>query len=330
MKTLGVLLLVVLGGVAYYHFFYAPRRKRPQGEKAYVMPESLPVVDTTAVIRNVIATLHAGQAVLVTERVGDWAQVALGDGRTGWVGQKYLLDAATHGEGEVLLRQVAEMQPQATGHTNDSVNLHLAPSRSARKIMEFAANQPVEVYDRRVVSRPHSQASSQVINDVWYLVRGGGDAGWMLGRFVDLDIPPGLSNYAQGINMVAWLVLDTVNDGGRQVPQYVAADRIGAEDVDFNHIRVFTWWVKHHKYVTAYVESNLEGYFPITVTHVGGVPYFRLRLVDDKGDKFQKVYGLFDTIVRTIGTVGGWTSTVMPQPRPRGGGLRRQAAVMSH
>ncbi|HLI29630.1 MAG TPA: hypothetical protein VKV79_00860, partial [Terriglobia bacterium] len=98
---------------------------------------------------------------------------------------------------------------------------------------------------------------------------------------------------------------------------YLAADRIGTRDFDFNHIRVFTWWVKRHKYVTAYVESGLQGYFPITVTHLGSVPYFRLRLVDDTGRKFQKVYGLFDTIVRPIGTVGGWTSNAMPQPRTR-------------
>ncbi len=135
----------------------------------------------------------------------------------------------------------------------------------------------------------------------------------MLGRFVDLDIPPGIAMYAQGVNLVAWLVLDTVNDSGRQVPQYLAADRIATRDFDFNHIRVFTWWVKRHKYVTAYVEGSVNGYFPIRVTSIGGVPYFRLRLVDDDGKQFQKVYGLFDTIVKVIGTVPGWDSDAMPE-----------------
>ncbi len=314
-KKFGVLLLAIFAGIAYYRYAYVPKHKTPPGEMAYVMPQNLPIVNTTAVIRNVIGTLHAGQPVRVIQWFGTWARVILPDGRRGWVEQKYLLDAAQHNQGTAILKEVDRMQAQAAGHTDDNANVHVAPSRDAPKITEFPANQPVEVYNRRVVGRPSS--STQTYKDVWYLVRGSGDAGWLLGRFVDLDIPPGLGNYAQGINMVAWLVLDTVNDNGRQVPQYVAADRIGEEDADFNHIRVFTWWVKHQKYVTAYVESNLTGYFPIAVTHIGGVPYFRLRLVDDEGHKFQKVYGLFDTITRVIGTVPGWTSDAMPQPASR-------------
>jgi hypothetical protein len=124
--------------------------------------------------------------------------------------------------------------------------------------------------------------------------------------------------YAQGTNVVAWLVLNTVVDGGQQVPQYLVADRIGTQEVDFNHIRVFTWWIKDHKYVTAYVESGLNGYFPMRGTSLAGVPYFRLRLIDQGGRKFQKVYGLFDTITRPLGTVDGWESDALPvRPAPR-------------
>ncbi|HET7099904.1 MAG TPA: hypothetical protein VFJ52_02040, partial [Terriglobia bacterium] len=63
-------------------------------------------------------------------------------------------------------------------------------------------------------------------------------------------------------------------------------------------------------------------YFPITVTHSGGTPYFRLRLIDDQGHKYQKVYGLFDTITKVIGTVDGWESDAMPAP-PRSHRRRR-------
>ena len=114
--------------------------------------------------------------------------------------------------------------------------------------------------------------------------------------------------------MVAWITLDTVDDAGRQVPQYLTAERMGTQDVDFNHIRVFTWWIKDQRYVTAYVESGLNGYFPIRVMHSGRVPIFRLRLVNDEGNKIQKVYGLFDTITRPLGTVAGWESDAMPAP----------------
>jgi hypothetical protein len=118
-------------------------------------------------------------------------------------------------------------------------------------------------------------------------------------------------------------VLNTRPDEDRQVPQYLAAERVGNQDVDFTRIRVFTWWVKNHRYVTAYVESGLQGYFPIRVAQTGNVPYFRLRLVDKNATKIQKVYGLFDTITRPLGMVEGWESNAMPTQSPSRGGRRR-------
>ncbi len=109
-------------------------------------------------------------------------------------------------------------------------------------------------------------------------------------------------------------------DQGREVPQYLVADRIGAQDIDFNHIRVLTWSARKGRYATAYIESHLSGYFPIRVTELHGVPYFRLRLVDSAGRKYQKVYELLDTIVRPVGIVEGWESGAIPAAtveRPR-------------
>ncbi|HLI30243.1 MAG TPA: SH3 domain-containing protein [Terriglobia bacterium] len=125
MKTFVALLLAIAAALAYYHFVYESKRNRPTGEIAYVLPQELPVVNTTAVIRNVIATLHGGQPVRVTERIGDWAHVALTGGEEGWVKQKDLLDAETYKKGQALLEQLNDMQVQAVGHANDAVNLHL-------------------------------------------------------------------------------------------------------------------------------------------------------------------------------------------------------------
>ncbi|MGH9407428.1 MAG: hypothetical protein ACRD3D_16535 [Terriglobia bacterium] len=324
MKKLAVLVVVLAGVAAWYLYIYAPaKRRRAASEVAYVLPDSLPVFDTTAVIRRVLVTYHSGQAVRVAARVGGWAKLALPGGGTGWVHQADLVDSATYEKGLALIRAIASRQAQANGHTIRPVSIRLAPSRNSLKLGEFASDTALDVYDRRIIeASPNPGASRR--KDVWYLVSGGQRGGWILGRFVDLDVPLGLQPYAQGINMVAWLVLDTVNDGGRAVPQYLAADRIGVENFDFNHIRVFTWWVKRHKYVTAYVESGVDGFFPITVMHEGSVPYFRLRLVDNQGDKYQKVYGLFDTIVKRMGTVEGWTSGAMPEPAKRARRHRRR------
>jgi hypothetical protein len=331
LKKIALFVVIVAGGGAYYHYIYAPKKRQASAEVAYVPPDSLPVVNSTAVIRQVLVTYRSGQPVRVLARMGEWAELLLPGGETGWVKQKDLIDRATYEKGQGLIKNLETSPVQAQGHTSAPVNLRLGPGRASLKLGEFAAGQPVEVYGRRVVLRsPETGApASSSPKDVWYLVSGGDRAGWVLGRFVDLDIPPGLGNYTQGINMVAWITLDTVDDGGRPVPQYLAADRIGDENLDFNHIRVFTWWIKRHKYVTAYVESGLDGYFPMRVTRIGGVPYFRLRLVDSQGHQIQKVYGLYDTIVRPLGTVDGWTSDAMPSPpkaRRRRGRRRRRSA----
>jgi hypothetical protein len=315
MKKLLVLLVLAIALVAYYHYFYAPRKASSKGATAYILPDRADVVDTTAEIRRVLVTLHSGQPVIVLGNYGKWAQVALGHGIDGWIHTQDLLSAQNYDEGRAVLRHVFEGQAQAAAHMNAVSNVHLTPSRAAMTVARFTADKSVEVYNRQVVARSGAPAGDGP--DVWYLVQSGQQAGWVLGDFVTLDIPPGLALYAQGINLVAWLPLDTVDDGGQQVPQFVAADRIADPDVDFNHIRVFTWWVKHHKYVTAFVKSGLAGYFPITVTHEGGVPYFRLRLIDDQGHRVQQVYGLFDTITRPVGVVDGWTTMAMPPPKKK-------------
>lgn len=322
-----ILLLIVAGCFAlYYRYFRHPAQPRAPTEVAYALPPTLNVEDTPAVLRRTIATVPNGTKLLVLGRTEHWAHVRLQNGIEGWAPLESLQSAGPFDKGLALFRQLGNEQVQAVGHTDTEVNLHLEPSRDAPALAHLAQNVHIEVFDRRLVPRQPqlSQSRATGVKDVWYLVRTADRAGWMLGRFVDLDVPPGIAAYAQGVNLVAWLVLDTVNDSGHEVPQYVAADRIRTKDFDFNHIRVFTWWIKRHKYVTAYVQGGVNGYFPIRVTHIGSVPYFRLRLVDDDGNHVQKVYGLFDTIVKTIGTVPAWNSDAMPaKPEHNTAGRRR-------
>lgn len=308
-----LLLLLAVVGSAYYFLVYRTGGKVPV-EAGYVLPPSVQVVDTPAEVRIVVGTLKSGDRVEITKRTRNWAQIRTTGNLAGWVENADLLDAQTYEGGQKLLHELSEIPAQAQGHTGGEVNLRLEPSRDAAQLAQLPENLKVEIFGRRLVERPtaEGQPSTAKVRDAWYLIRADARAGWVLGRFVSLDIPEKLSPYAQGTNLVAWVVLKKVDDEGQQVPEYLAADRMGTVDADFSHIRVFTWWVKNHKYVTAYVESDLRGYFPIRVSEVEGVPYFRLRLVDDQGQKFQKVYGLFDTITRPVGTVPGWDSDEMP------------------
>jgi antitoxin (DNA-binding transcriptional repressor) of toxin-antitoxin stability system len=280
----------------------------------YVLPPSIQVVDTPAEVRINVGEVKSGERVEITKRTRNWAQILTADGLSGWVEAKDLLDSQTYEGGQKLLRGLLAFPAQAEGHTSAEVNLRLEPSRDAAQLAQLPGSLKVQIFGRRLVDRPEStdQPAAPKIRDAWYLIRAEARAGWVMGRFVTLDIPGALSPYAQESNLVAWVVLNTVDDGGQPMPQYLAADRVGSQDVDFSHIRVFTYWVKNHKYVTAYVESNLKGYFPIRVDDIDGVPHFRLRLMDDQGGKYQKVYGLFDTITRAVGTVPGWESDAMP------------------
>jgi hypothetical protein len=303
-----------VGGGAYYYFVYRRAHAVPP-EVMYVLPASADVMNTPAEVRVTVATLRHGDRVEVRGHSEGWVNVRLGDGRAGWLEADDLLDSATYEKGERILTGLRGEQPQAAGHTAYAANLRVEPARDAPLLGQIPAREGLEVFDRRLVERPPQPGSPperEPVLEAWYLIRADSKAGWMYGRLVSLDVPPAISAYAQSYNLVAWLVLDTVDDNGRQVPQYVVADRVGTQELDFNHIRVFTWWAARQQYVTSYVESRLDGYFPIRVERVEGIPCFRLRLVDKNGRKFQKVYGLYDTIVRPLGTVEGWESDAMP------------------
>jgi hypothetical protein len=314
LKVAFIILLVLASLFAYYQFVYRPRYPAPK-EMAYVLPATVPLVDTPADIRRVLDTLRAGARVEVRARTRNWAHVRTDGGLDGWVELKNLIDAPAYEAGQRLQDSLEDAPVQAVGHTSDLANLRLEASREGAQLAQLSPNQKVEMLGRRLVDRPPQPdqlPTSTPIRDAWYLVRADARVGWILGRLVTLDIPEGVSTYAQEVNLVAWFVLSTVNDNGRQVPQYLVADRTAAGEYDYDHIRVFTWWIKNQKYATAYVESDLRGYFPIRVQRLQGVPYFRLRVVDEHGNAMQKVYRLSDTQTRLLGVVPGWETDAMP------------------
>jgi hypothetical protein len=312
-RTIFLFFSFVVVASAYYYLVYRPAHPSVL-EVAYVLPEAVQVVDTPAEVRIVVDSLKSGDRVEVVKQTRNWAQVRTRDGLRGWVETKNLLDSRAYEGGQQLLRELLSLTPQADGHAAGVVNLRLEPSRDSAQLAQLTGDQTLQVFGRRLVERPGpaGQPPEARSREAWYLVRAGPRAGWVLGRYVTLDIPEALSAYAQGTNLVAWLVIKTAEDGGRSIPEYLTADRTSTQEVDFSHIRVFTWWAKKHEYVTAYVESDLKGYFPIEVSFVNGVHYFRLRLMDDEGHKYQKVYRMYGNITRGLGTVQGWESEAMP------------------
>jgi hypothetical protein len=145
-----------------------------------------------------------------------------------------------------------------------------------------------------------------VIED-WWLVRDSHNrVGWVLGRMIDLDIPLDVAQYAEGQRIVAFFILNQVQDGDKKVAQYltVLTEPKDGLPYDFNQIRVFTWNVRRHRYETAYRE-RMEGVLPVTVSQgnfdkEGVLPVFAIRVEDDKGNITEKKYKLNTPIVRRV------------------------------
>ena len=285
----------------------------------YVTSPSLDLLDTPAVVHKVLDILKDGDRVEILKREGTWAKVRVSNGNEGWLVTKELIPAKVYEGGRELLQGLRSRQVQATGMVELATNIHLVPEGGSPELGMLTQGQTVDVYDRRMVARGIAAGNAKQANssapdaNAWYLVKSGSRAGWILGRRITLNIPQAISQYAANYNTVAWFVLNTVQDGETRVPQYLVADREGTVEFDFTHIRVFTWSLRAQHYVTSFVRGGLKGDFPIQVEHLNGIPYFRLRLLGRQDHKFQSVYGLFDTIVRPIGTVEGWESNAMPQ-----------------
>ncbi|HUB01306.1 MAG TPA: SH3 domain-containing protein [Terriglobales bacterium] len=151
-----------------------------------------------------------------------------------------------------------------------------------------------------------SAAPAAVVED-WWLVRDShGRVGWVLARMVDVDAPLDIAQYAEGQRIVAFFVLNQVQDQDKKVPQYltVLTEPKDGLPFDFNQIRVFTWNVKRHRYETAYRE-RMEGMFPVTVSQEnfdkeGVLPVFTVRVLDDDGKISERKYKLNTPIVRRV------------------------------
>jgi SH3-like domain-containing protein len=153
---------------------------------------------------------------------------------------------------------------------------------------------------------PGRTGPAPVIED-WWLVRDShGRVGWVLARMVDLDVPLDVAQYAEGQRIVAFFVLNEVQDSDKKVSQYlmVLAEPKDGLPFDFNQVRVFTWNVKRHRYETAYRE-RFEGMLPVTLGKEdfgkeGVLPTFVVRVIDEDGKLGERKYKLNTPIVRRV------------------------------
>jgi hypothetical protein len=144
-----------------------------------------------------------------------------------------------------------------------------------------------------------AQAANAAPRDDWSLVRNAkGESGWVLSRRLYMAIPDDVAQYAEGHRITSYFPLSDVQDEG-VVKHTWLWTTIGSGDqpYDFDSFRVFTWSLRRHRYETAYIQRNVQGYFPV-LQKPGG---FSVCVVNNAGVRVRRSYSFIVTTVRLAG-----------------------------
>ena len=225
---------------------------------------------------------------------------------------------------DILKRATAEKSPPKAATANQSgKNVASKPKQQATPAGNSASQNPPTSIEKpeqpppstaKPAENPPGTTKGKIteppkpVMEDWYLVRNSaGRVGWVLLRMVDLDIPLEVAQYAEGQRIMGYFVLNTVQDGDKQVPQYLVLLNEPKDGLpwDYNQIRIFTWGRIRHRYETAYRERNFEGYFPVKTGHQvfgkeGDLPTFTIRKQTDDGQMADLTYKLNGPIVRRV------------------------------
>jgi hypothetical protein len=320
-----VVLVLAVGFYIRFHHSTAPI------EIAYAGGKQATVWSTSAQVREPVGTISFGERLDVLQRFQDQVKIRKTNGEIGWVQEHDLLSTDLWQMLKDLETKTAGMPVEAYGHTRVLSNLHFGPGRDTPRVRQLSKDVPLELLTRQPVEiNPQtggansnqngepdaSGVASGAKKEDWWLVRAraadqGLLAGWLLGRFIDLNVPAPLPDYASsaGMRIVAWSVLNEVSDpSGKRKPQYLLLGTHGPEGqpCDFTSVRAYTWSIKHQSYETAFVESNLCGKLPVQMvraTAPGGDLAFTFE--DLSGGKREKrEYQMRQTIIRRMRAPG--------------------------
>src|SRR6266481_4022226 len=311
---------------------------RPKHESlsdAYISERSVTLWSSFATSRRQLCVLLFGDHVDVLARHNENVKVRTAAGVVGWLDGRYLMDPDLWRRSAKLLEQASAIPVQARGRTKVSTNLRVHPGRNEARLYQFARNAPVEIVGRATADwvqvsdeKETGGEPSETKKEDWFLIRGiatrppgegvvrnsaitnttqPGDqtipiAGWVVARFVSLDLPDPVREGAESANIrpLAWFELNRVSDGEGEHLQYLAAGARGPEGLpcDFTTLRVYTWNARKTRYETAFIDNNLCGAFPIHIAKdPKGQPEFRFHI---SGEKEERHYHLIQTVVRRI------------------------------
>jgi len=275
--------------------------------------------DHVAAVYEKAGLVKNGDRVEVLDHDRRFAKVRTATGQMGWMEQRFLVSQQVFDQLQKLTTDSANDPVQAQGVTRNDTNLHVEPGRDTEHLYQISSGEKLALLKRGTAQKPgvvaapakantsgEKKEATPVLED-WWLVRDShGRVGWVLGRMLDSDIPIEVAQYAEGQRIVAFFVLNQVQDVDKKVPQYltVLTEPKDGLPFDFNQFRVFTWNVKRHRYETAYRERT-EGVLPVKVSEEdfgkeGKLPVFVVRVLDDNGNTTERKYKLNTPIVRRV------------------------------
>ncbi len=318
--SLGLALLLVVG----LGLYLLLRHPTAPLEIGYAGNKQVTIWSTSAQVREPIGALNFGDRLDVLQRFQDQVKIRTAKGQVGWVYEHDLLSADSWQMLKDLDAHSASMPIEARGHTRVLSNLHFGPGRDTPRVrqlnkdvpLDVLTRQPAEINPGAPTGSDANGAAPETKKEDWWLVRAhtadqGILAGWLLGRFIDLDVPAPLPDYASSANVriVAWGVLNSALDpSGARKPQYLLLGTHGPEGqpCDFTSMRAYTWSIKHQSYETAFVESNICGKLPVEFVHpttAGGDVTFSFNDLSH-GAPEKRDYLMRQTIIRRLRAPG--------------------------
>jgi hypothetical protein len=320
----GFALFVIIAVAAYLRFHH----KKGPIDVAYAGNRQVTLWSTTAQVRESVATVSFGERLDVLDTFEEAVKVRAPSGAIGWVNEHELLSPELWDEARGLETKAAAMPVEARGHTKVLSNLHSDAGREAPRIRQLNRDVPLDLLARQPADVPSANRTNadranadeenppsgpaQTKKEDWWLVRAHPSAeapfsGWILGRFIELDVPAPLPDYASsaGTRIVAWFDLNRAKDSsGNPKTQYLLLGAKGPEvqACDFSSVRVYTWGLQRNRYETAFVDSGVCGKLPVelarSTTSPGDVTFSFGDL--SRGAPIKRTYRMHQTIVRRV------------------------------
>jgi hypothetical protein len=187
------------------------------------------------------------------------------------------------------------------------------------------APKPPADWQQLSVSPPEVQALETVARqpapvpqEDWSLIRTArGESGWVLTRRLFMAIPDEVAQYAEGKRISSYFSLGETHDEDVVKHTWLWTTISGSmEAYDFDSFRVFIWSLRRHRYETAYIERNVQGYFPVKLEPVqygtpqktrhgeatsNVYPGFSVCVEKADGSRSRRSYALLTNIVRFAG-----------------------------